>query len=81
MPPSNRAALGDAGRSGMRTPPPEEMGMLAEAEQLTLGGEYWMEDEKGAEVWAMVEVLEQCEGHVTVRVIDSNTRKELDLVS
>lgn len=67
--------------SGMRTPPSGEMGTVEEEEILEVGGEYWMQDEKGDDVWTVVEVMEQCGGHVILKVSESGERKEIDLVS
>lgn len=66
-------------RSGTTTPPPEDMGALVE-DELVVGEQYWMQDEKGDEVWTLAEVLEQCTGHVSIKLLDSGERKEIDQV-
>ena len=81
MAPLPKPSGNNAQSSGTSTPPPTEMGTLVEEEQLVVGALYWIEDERGDDVWASAEVLDHCEGHVMVQMTDSGERKEIDLVS
>lgn len=66
-------------RGGTTTPPPADMDTLAE-DELVVGEQYWMQDEKGDEVWTLAEVMEQCDGHVSIKLLDSGERKDIDQV-
>ena len=66
-------------RGGTTTPPSADMGDLLE-DELVVGEQYWMQDEKGDEVWTLAEVLEQCDGHVSIKLLDSGEKKEIDQV-
>lgn len=67
--------------SGATTPPSAEIATPAGEKELVVGSEYWVVDETGAEVWTLMEVLELCDAHVVVKLVDCGKRKEIDLVS
>lgn len=82
MAPDRQTASSESVRSGTTTPPRKEMGTsVSEVKQFVVGNEYWAEDEKGSDVWSVVEVLEQHDGLVSVKALESGNHKEMDLVS
>lgn len=66
--------------SGTTTPPPQEMDTVIEYEPLVMGQEYWVEDDEGEDVWTLGEVVEQDDGRVSVRLVQSGKRREVDRV-
>lgn len=70
---------------GARTPPPGEAGdaiLLQEGDELTVGGQYWMQDDTGDEVWTMGEVLERAEGgNLSIKLLERGGVIEIDPVS
>lgn len=70
--------------SGTRTPPPRAEaggGVLQEGDELTVGGQYWMQDDTGDEVWTLGEVLERGEdGNVSIKLLERGGVIEIDPV-
>lgn len=55
--------------------------LLQEGDELTLGGNYWMQDDTGDEVWRLAEVLERGEdGNLSIKLLESGGVIDIDPV-
>lgn len=54
--------------------------LLDESEELTLGAQYWMQDDSGDEVWRLAEVLERGEGGIVSIKVEGGGVIDIDPV-